>query len=77
MWVKFDKNLVRVDVKRFAWRLRYLNGSVSFSLVSCEFEDDNVPDAIVEPDVAEMNVKEFLRDQSAAVLLKAVSLSLL
>ena len=42
----------------------------------CEFEDDSVPDALIEPDIAEMYVQRSLPHQSATVL-KGVLLALL
>ena len=62
-------------VRKFAWRLRYMNGTMIFALVSCAFDDNEGPPyELTWPDAQENELQPFISPVSEAVLLQGVSL---
>lgn len=62
-------------VRNFAWRLRYMNGTMIFALVSCAFDDnEGPPHELTWPDAQENELQPFISPVSEAVLLQGVSL---
>ena len=61
-------------VRKFAWRLRYMNGSVVFALVDCIFGDDE-PWQLEGVDVDEAQLAPFIEPVSEEVFLQGLSLA--